>query len=312
MHRLRYFIRNKGFSYATEKAYCAWIKRFIKYNHFKHPEEMCFQHVEQFLHHLAVVDNVSVNTQKSALNALAFLYNQFLQQPLGQLNITKAKRQRKIPVVLSHNEAIAIIESLTQPWNLISQLMYGAGLRVSEVVALRIHDIDFENQIIKVDKGKGGKSRNTLLPNQSIKLLRRQQQIVADLHIRDLHNGLGHVYMNNKPTDNNSSASKELNWQYLFPSNTLSYDTIAQQPRRHHVQIKSVQRHIKQAISICKITKNASPHSFRHSFATQLIEQGTNIRVVQELLGHANVSTTQIYTHVLHDNLFKIKGPLDM
>lgn len=311
MHRLRDFIRKRGLAHATEKSYCGWVKRFIKYHHFKHPEEMNYQHVEQFLHHLAAVSDVSVNTQKSALNALAFLYKQFLRQPLGHLDITKARQQRKTPVVFSHDEALAVIGSLAHPWSLLSQLMYGAGLRVSEVIALRVRDIDFEHKIIRVEKSKGGKSRNTLLPHEAIKFLHRQLDVVSDLHNRDLRNGYGKVFINNNQLHVNLSASKEFRWQYLFPSKTLSYDMTAQCPRRHHVQIKSVQRHIKQAINSCRITKDGSPHTFRHSFATRLLEQGTNIRIVQELLGHSNVSTTQIYTHVLHENVFNIKGPLD-
>lgn len=311
MHRLRHFIRIKGLSHATEQSYCGWVKRFIKYNHFQRPEQMNGQHVEQFLHHLVIANNVSVNTQKSALNALAFLYNQFLQMPLGQLNITKAKKQRTPPVVFSHDEAISVIQSLTHPWNLISQLMYGAGLRVSEAVRLRIQDIDFDNKIIKVERSKGGASRNTLLPTETINLLNRQFDIVGDLHDRDLRNGFGQVFISDSRADTELKTSSEFNWQYLFPSKTMSFDLVAQCPRRHHVQIKSVQRHIKQAIKRCRITKSASPHTFRHSFATHLLEQGTNIRVVQELLGHKNVSTTQIYTHVLHKDIFKIRGPLD-
>ena len=311
MPRLRLFIRKKGLANATEIAYCTWIKRYIKYHHYQHPVKMGDRHVEQFLHNLAVIDYVSVNTQKSALNALAFLYNQFLQQPLGNLNITKAKQQRKTPVVFSHDEAISVIDLLVHPWNLIAQLMYGAGLRVSEAVSLRVLNIDFDQNIICVQKAKGGKSRNTLLPNESIKRLRQQFDIVAVLHNRDLSAGYGQVFINQKQVDNDKSSSREFKWQYLFPAKTMSYDVIAQCPRRHHVQIKSVQRHVKQAINNARINKEASTHTFRHSFATRLLEQGTNIRVVQTLLGHANVSTTQIYTHTLYNNLFEIKGPLD-
>ena len=309
MHRLRDFIRKKGLAHATEKSYCSWIKRYIKYHHYQHPTQMNDRHVEQFLHSLAVVNSVSVNSQKSALNALAFLYNQFLQQPLGHLNITKAKKLQKIPVVFSHNEALLVIDALLYPWRLIAQLMYGAGLRVSEAVSLRVKDIDFDENIIHIEYGKGGKSRITLLPRETKNLLRHQLEIVAEIHKSDLRRGFGQVAIN--VSKNAKRNSSELKWQYLFPANTISYDKLAKLPRRHHLTIKSVQRHVKQAIKDSRINKDASTHTFRHSFATHLLEQGTNIRVVQKLLGHANVATTQIYTHVLHKNLFDIKSPLD-
>ncbi len=311
MHQLRAFIRSRNLSLATERAYCAWIKRYIKYYQFKHPRDLDHRHVEQFLHHLVVVDNVRKNTQKAALNSLAFLYNQFLQQPLGDLNITRSRRPRKLPVVLSHKEAMMIIESLDHPWRLITQLMYGSGLRVGEVVSLRVRDLDFDARLLRVSNGKGDKDRSTILPFELIDPLRQQILLVDQQLSTDLANGFGEVYVSAAAERLNLSARTELRWQYLFPSATLYFDHAARTARRHHVQDRTLQRKIKQVVKRRRILKDASCHTFRHSFATRLLEQGTNIRVVQELLGHASVSTTEIYTHVLNRKALSTQSPID-
>lgn len=311
MHRLRALIRQRNLSWATEKAYCSWIKRFIKFHNMQNPNNMSDQHVEQFLHHLAIVREVTGNTQKSALNALAFLFNQFLEKPLGKLNITKAKKPRKIPAVFSHDEAIGIISCLGHPYRLMAMLMYGSGLRVGEVVALRVQDLDFANRIIMVIKGKGDKDRRAIMPDETISALQAQLSIVAERHDSDLANGFGAAYMPIAQRANARHVRKEFKWQFLFPASNLSYDPTTNSPRRHHIHPSSVQRSIKQAITRQRITKQASCHTLRHSFATRLLEQGTNIRVVQELLGHASVSTTEIYTHVLHKHGLLAISPLD-
>lgn len=311
MDLVRVQIRARNLAYKTEKSYCFWIKRFIRYHRLKHPKEMGAVEVEQFLHHLAVVDNVSVSTQKIALNALSFLYNKHLEQPLGRLSITKARVPRRVPVVFSHKEAVSVIECLTQPWQLIAGVMYGAGLRTGEAVKLRVKDVDFDQQMIVVRSGKGGKDRRTILPELLVDDLREQIAVVVRVHQADLNTGYGEVYLPNALSRKYPSAAKELAWQYLFPSSKYSKDPRSELVRRHHVYDRSLQRNVKNAIRRCGIPKHANCHTFRHSFATRLLEQGNDIRTVQELLGHSNVETTEIYTHVLHKGVLGVKSPVD-
>ncbi len=311
IHRLRAFIRKRQLSWSTEKSYVNWVKRFIKFHRMKHPEEMKSAHVEQFLHHLAVDCHVTTNTQKAALNAIAFLFNQFLELPLGTLNITPAKKKRKVPVVFSHFEALAVIDTMSSPWKLMTNLMYGGGLRVNEVVSLRIKDIDFDNKRLIVENGKGGKSRVTVLPKSLTKALELQINNTYMQHQADLRRGLGSVYISDNIADRLSQDSKTFAEQYLFPARTISFDMASRTPRRHHVNEKSLQRKVKEAIAFSRINKNGTPHTFRHSFATRLLERGTSIRVIQDLLGHSDVSTTEIYTHVLMNKTLNIKSPLE-
>ncbi len=311
MDQLRASIRARNLAYKTEKTYCFWIKRYIRYHQLKQPKDMGPGHVEQFLHHLAVVENVNVNTQKTALNALAFLYNKFLDRPLGKLNISQAKSKRRVPVVFSHQEAVSVISHLKSPWKLIAEIMYGAGLLTSEAISLRIKDIDFDQRIIIVRFGKGGKDRRTLLPENLTNKLKEQVKSTSDLHQSDLVNGYGEVYMPFALARKYPSAAKSLAWQYLFPSSNLSKDPRSEAIRRHHVMDRSLQRNVKKSIEQCSIAKHANCHTFRHSFATRLLEQGNDIRTVQELLGHSDVKTTEIYTHVLNRGVLGVRSPLD-
>lgn len=311
MDRLRAFIRAKNLAYKTEKTYCFWIKRYIKYHNLQKPEQLSDRHVEQFLHHLAVVENVSIGTQKAALNAIAFLYNQFMQQPLGKLNITHATVKRRVPTVFSHKEAQDVIRNLSSPWSLMARLMYGSGLRTKEVISLRIKDIDFDHEMIVVRHGKGNKDRRTVLPESLFEHLKQQIQQVKVQHREDLQHGFGEVYMPFALSKKYPHAAKELAWQYLFPSQKLATDPRSGKIRRHHVYDRSLQRNVKRAIRKAQVTKHASCHTFRHSFATRLLEQGNDIRTVQELLGHADVKTTEIYTHVLHKGVLGVKSPMD-
>ncbi|NNM14587.1 MAG: integron integrase [Gammaproteobacteria bacterium] len=311
MHRLRAYIRSRNLAYKTEKTYCHWIKRYIRFHNMQQPKQMGKAHVEQFLHHLAVVDQVSVGTQKTALNAIAFLYNKFLEQPLENLNITKAKVSKRIPTVFSHSEAVSVIEHTPHPWKLMVKLMYGSGLRTSEVITLRLKDIDFNRQMIVVRSGKGNKDRRTVLPDSLVDDLHDQISHVTKTHASDLDNGHGSVYLPNALARKYPSAPTDLAWQYLFPSHKLSMDPRSKIIRRHHVYDRSLQKNVKTAIRKARITKHASCHTFRHSFATRLLEQGNDIRTVQELLGHADVKTTEIYTHVLHKGVLGVKSPVD-
>ena len=312
MDHLRVFIRVRNLAYKTEKTYCFWIKRYIKYHRLKHPKQMNSQHVEQFLHHLAVVENVSVGTQKIALNALAFLYNQFLEQPLGKLKITAANPSRRVPVVFSHAQAMRVISELSHPWNLMAQVMYGAGLRTSEIVSLRVKDVDFDQKMIVIRFGKGGKDRRTVLPERIRQNLQSQISNVARIHKEDIKQGYGEVYMPNALARKYPAAARSLAWKYVFPSGKLSRDPRSGITRRHHVMDRSLQRNVKRAIHKAQIIKHASCHTFRHSFATRLLEQGNDIRTVQELLGHADVKTTEIYTHVLHNGVLGVRSPVDV
>lgn len=311
IHRLRAFIRGRNLSYRTEKAYVSWIKRLIKFHGMKHPEDMNSWHVEKFLNHLAVIDDLTKNTQKAALNALAFTFNQFLEQPLGELSIAFATKERKRPIVFSHTEAIKIIDCLDPPWRLMAQLMYGSGLRISEVISLRVQDIDFGNHIINIRNSKGHKDRISILPEDSIEPLKLQLQLVRQQHTLDLSNGFGGCYLKDRKKVNRLARSKMVAWQYVFPARKLAFDLETQTKVRYHVSDKAVQRQVKFAINRSGVSKDGSPHTFRHSFATRLLESGTNIRVIQELLGHAHVSTTEIYTHVLHRDASQLSSPLD-
>ena len=312
MHQLRAFIRARNLAYSTENTYCLWVRRYIFYHQKQHPKHMGIVEVEKFLHHLAIVENCSVSTQKIALNALAFLYNQFLKKPLGDnVFITKAKVKRRVPVVFSHNEASAVIARLSHPWQLIASIMYGGGLRTSEAISLRVKDIDFDQQMIIVRSGKGNKDRRTILPESLIDQLHEQIITVMRLHESDLANGYGEVYMPNALARKYPSAARELAWQFLFPSFKYSRDPRSGIERRHHVYDRSLQRNVKNSIRACHIPKQANCHTFRHSFATRLLEQGNDIRTVQELLGHSNVETTEIYTHVLHKGVLGVRSPVD-
>jgi len=311
IHRLRAFIRARNLSANTEKVYVNWIKRLIKFHGMRHPETMSSMHVERFLHHLAVVEQVSQNTQKVALNSCAFLFNQFLNQPLGSIQVTQAKHEHRQAVVFSYREATMLIKSMDSPFNLIAGLMYGSGLRVGEAVSLRLQDLDFDRGLLIVRNGKGRKDRVTILADAFNRPLRRQVERVIEQHQSDLANGGGIAYVPTALRIKVSEKYRQPCWQYLFPSRTLSYDASSGMAVRHHLNAKSIQRHVKYALKRCRILKDGSPHSFRHAFATDLMERGVSIRKIQELLGHANVKTTMRYVHVLQRKSSSIKSPLD-
>ena len=311
MHRLRSFIREKGLAASTEKNYCNWVKRFIKYHKLAHPNEMSKLHVEQFLHHLVAVEQVTINTQKTALNALAFLFNQFLDKPLGDLKFTRARRGPKLPVVLSHTEALNIIGNIMPPCKLVVQLLYGSGLRLNEALSIRLKDIDFDTHKLTVANGKGGKSRVTILPTNLQGDLELQIDIAKRLHKADLANGNGWTAADSNQISFNNARLRTLPWQFLFPASSLSFDSLKRKPVRFHLSSSSVQRGVKTAANRCSLIKEITPHTFRHSFATRLLEAGTNIRTIQQLLGHAHVSTTEIYTHVLHKYGLSLKSPIE-
>ena len=306
MDRLRAFMRARRLAYRTEETYCRWIRDYIRFHNMQRPERLNSEHIDVWLRHLACDRSVSINTQKTALNAAVFLYRQFLQRDIGTLNFTRANKGRKLPVVFNHEEAMRVLSFLRGASWLAASLMYGSGLRVMEAVRLRIRDIDFEQRSLTVNEAKGNKARRTLLPTSLVAPLQAQVEMAAALHRRDHEEGFGAIYAPINGRQNNDTA-----WLYLFPAAELAYCPRMQVMRRHHIREQQVRRAVARAIGKANINKAASCHTFRHSFATDLLASGTDIRNIQELLGHGNVRTTMIYTHVIGKHTEGSISPLD-
>ncbi|ASK32875.1 recombinase XerD (plasmid) [Alcanivorax sp. N3-2A] len=303
-------IRVRHYSPRTEKTYWYWIRYFIRFHQLRHPSQMAEPEVSAFLSWLATRRNVAAATQNQALNALVFLYRHVIQTPLGEIeNISRVRRPPKLPVVLTHREAIAVIGRLPQPHKLIVSLIYGSGLRITEAARLRVKDMDFAMGTITVRDGKGGKDRTTLLPEALVTPLRdlakaRIDEIKVTPAEKRTPTSMPDALARKYPF-----ASVSTQWQWLFPSEGLCRD---QEGRwvRHHLHISAVQKAVKRAVAEAGITKPATSHTFRHSFATQLLLNGTDIRTVQELLGHSDLNTTQIYTHVIGKGFAGVRSPL--
>lgn len=311
LRRVREIIRIKGMAYKTEKTYLIWIKQFIYFTEKRHPSYVGSEEVSSFLTHLALQRNVSPSTQKTALNALAFLYREVLKTPLSDITHTYAKKPNRIPIVLTHHEALEVISYLNGTTKLIAELMYGSGLRISEAIRLRVSDIDFGMNVITVRNGKGSKDRVTLLPESVITRLAQQINFVRELHQKDSLEGYGEVYMPHALNKKYPKQSRSIGWQYLFPARNISIDPRSGVKRRHHVMDRCIQNAIKEAVQHSSIYKKASSHTFRHSFATRLLENGYDLRTIQELLGHSDVKTTEIYTHVVKRGGKGVKSPID-
>jgi integron integrase len=305
-------MRFKHYSLRTEQTYREWIKRFILFHGKRHPRKMGAPEISRFLSDLAVRGRVAASTQNQAFNAILFLYREVLHLEMGQIeNVERAKRPARLPVVLSKEEAQRVLSGMTGTFQLMAKLLYGAGLRLMECVRLRIKDVDFEMNQILVRDGKGFKDRVTVLP-ESLKLaLQAQLARVKLLHEQDLRDGNGTVYLPYALERKYPSANREWAWQYVFPAAGVSRDPRSGAVRRHHVGEQGLQRAVKEAVRLAGINKPASCHSFRHSFATRLLENGYDIRTVQELLGHASVVTTQIYTHVMKKGGLGVRSPVD-
>lgn len=312
LDQLRDAIRIKHYSYSTEKTYVHWAKRYILFHNKRHPAEMGAAEIEAFLTHLAQDGNVSASTQNQAFNALLFLYRNVLQIELdAPIHALRAKRAQHLPTVLSKSEVNKVLSGMQGLHQLMARLLYGCGLRLMECLRLRVKDIDFEQSQIVVREGKGEKDRLTMLPASLVELLKAQIAFVQKQHARDLVDGFGSVELPFALARKYANADKELAWQYVFPSDRLSTDPRSGITRRHHLDPSGLQRAVKAATSLANINKPVSPHTFRHCFATHLLEAGYDIRTVQELLGHKDVKTTMIYTHVLNRGPKALRSPLD-
>jgi len=305
-------IRLKHYSYRTEQAYVNWIRRFIFFHDKRHPLEMGRNEVEAFLTHLAVHENVAASTQNQAFSAILFLYREVLGKDLDfPIQSVRAKQPRRLPTVLTREEVQQVLQKLSGGHQLMGKLLYGSGLRLMECLRLRVKDLDFARFQITVRDAKGANERVTMLPRGLAVPLQEHLQIVRQWHQQDLANGYGAVYLPYALDRKYPNASQEWIWQYIFPSDRLSKDPRSGEIRRHHVDESSLQKAVHAAAQKTGIQKRVSCHTFRHSFATHLLEAGYDIRTVQELLGHKDVSTTMVYTHVLNKGPLAVRSPLD-
>ena len=305
----------KHYSYSTEKNYIFWIKRYIIFHNKKHPVEMGKVEIEQFLTYLAVTKKVSPTTQNQAFSAILFLYKKVLDIDMSDENIQalRAKERKHIPVVLTKQEVMKVFENLDGIYQLIVMLMYGCGLRMNEALSLRIKDIDFGFDKVYIWDSKSLKDRTIPLPIKLKKRLQVQIELVENIHQKDLKDGFGSVYMPYALERKFPSSAKDIKWQFLFPMKHVSVDPRTNIQRRHHILSATLGRNIKQASQKAKLHKRVTSHTFRHSYATHLLQNGIDLRSIQELLGHKSVETTMIYTHVVTEmNKSKIVSPLDM
>jgi integron integrase len=313
MDQVKQVLRYHHYAYRTEQAYCDWILRYIKFYGAKtHPKYMSKKEIDAFLSHLAVNRKVAAATQKQALNAIIFFYKHVLDIEISKkLEPVRAKKQRRLPVVMSQNEIQNVLSKMTGVHQLMAKLLYGGGLRLMECIRLRVQDLDFDQKLMYVRSGKGGKDRTTLFPAAIQEDIIIQLNRVKTLHDEDLKNGFGEVFLPEALAGKYPHAAKKYGWQYVFPAKKISTDPRNGKKRRHHVLESGLQKAVKTAVKRAAITKRVICHTYRHSFATHLLENGVNIRVVQELMGHADVKTTEIYTHVMAKDINAVISPLD-
>jgi integron integrase len=312
LDQVRDRIRVKHYSIRTETQYVQWIKRFILFHGKRHPSELGAAEVEAFLTHLAVDGQVSASTQNQALSALLFLYKEVLAIDLPWLNnVVRAKQPKRLPVVLTRTEVREVLVRMNGVYGLMANMLYGTGMRLMECVRLRVKDVDFERNEILIRDGKGGKDRVTMLPASVVTGLQTHLEQRRMLFEDDNRVGKSNVFLPDALAQKYPNAATEWCWQYIFPSGSYSIDPRSGVERRHHIDEKLLQRAVKKAVQAAGITKPATPHTLRHSFATHLLEAGYDIRTVQELLGHSDVSTTMIYTHVLNKGGRGVLSPLD-
>ena len=312
LDQARSTLRRKHYSYQTEKCYLAWIRRFILFHNKKHPKTMGQKEIEAFLTHLAVEGKVAASTQNQALNAIVFLYKTVLTMPFDfPLQSVRAKRPKRLPTVLTREEALHVLGCMTGTNQLMAQLLYGSGLRVGECVRLRVKDLDLTLHQVIVRDGKGSRDRASVLPESLIPTLEMHILRTERLHEEDLAQGYGAVYLPHALERKYPHANREWIWQYVFPSRRFSVDPRSGLIRRHHINPSTVQKAVRAAVRLAGLQKRVTCHTFRHSFATHLLENGYDIRTVQELLGHKDVRTTMIYTHVLNRGPLAVRSPLD-
>ena len=310
--QVRLKIRTLHYSIRTEQAYIKWIKHYVRFFRLTHPKNLNHLHINNYLSFLATKMNYSAATQSQALNAIIFLYREILKTNLDDIgNYTRAKKSTKLPVVLSKKEVGSILNQLSGKYRIMAGLLYGSGLRLLECIRLRIKDIDFDYKNITVRNGKGAKDRVTILPESQIESLYLHLALVKQIHKQDLKDGYGTVFLPYALAEKYKNANKSWGWQYVFPAAKLSIDPRSGIKRRHHMSESILQKEIRNAVHNADINKPASCHTLRHSFATHLLENGYDIRTVQELLGHKDVRTTMIYTHVLNKGGLAVHSPLD-
>lgn len=311
LDQVRIILRTNHYSPKTEESYTSWIKRFIIFNNKIHPDNLGAEEIKNYLNHLVIDRHVSSSTQNQAMQGILFLYKRVIKKDIGWIkDIKGVKGVKHLPVVFSKNETAEVLSRLNGIYKLIVSLMYGTGMRISEVLRLRIKDIDFEMNEIIVRDAKGEKDRVTLLPMKLIPQLKEHLEKVKKLHANDLKVGNGRTILPYALASKYPNAAKELGWQYIFPSSSFVVDEATKLKYRIHLHESSLQKEIKKAINSANIIKPGSSHTFRHSFATHLLENGYDIRTIQELLGHKSVKTTMIYTHVLK-TVMGVRSPLD-
>lgn len=312
LDQVREQIRLRHYSIRTEAVYLEWVKRYIRFHKYRHPQEMGGPEVEAFLSDLAVRRDVSASTQNQALSAILFLYKQVLQIELPWMDgVIRARRPQRLPVVLTREEVASVLAQLDGTLWLIASLLYGSGMRLMEVLRLRVKDVEFARLEILIRDGKGQKDRVTMLPRKLAAPLELHLQRVRALHEQDLREGYGRANLPHALARKYPNAATEWGWQFVFPSVNRSEDPRSGGIFRHHLHEKTIQRAVRNAVRRVGLHKPATPHTLRHSFATHLLESGQDIRTVQELLGHSDVKTTQIYTHVLNRGGLGVLSPLD-
>lgn len=312
LDQVREQIRIRHYSIRTETVYLVWVKRFIRFHKYRHPQEMGAAEVEAFLSDLAVRRDVSASTQNQALSAILFLYKQVLRIELPWMDgVVRARRPQRLPVVLTRDEVASVLSQLDGTLWLVASLLYGSGMRLMEVLRLRVKDVEFSRLEILIRDGKGQKDRVTMLPRKLAAPLQHHLERVQTLHRQDLLEGYGRANLPHALARKYPNAAGEWCWQFVFPSINRSADPRSGGIFRHHLHEKTIQRAIRNAVRRVGLSKPATPHTLRHSFATHLLESGQDIRTVQELLGHADVKTTQIYTHVLNRGGHGVTSPLD-
>ncbi len=309
---MRAALRARHYSRRTEQAYCLWVRRFIRFHGLRHPAQMAEPEINAFLTHLATEARVSASTQTQALSGLLFLYRHVLGREVGTLEgLVRARKDRRLPVVLTPDEVHRVLAQLDGDLWLIASLLYGSGLRLTECLRLRVQDIDVARGELTVRDGKGGKDRVTMLPETVVAPLRRHLASVRELHERDLAAGWGRVSLPDAVDRKYPRAATDWRWQWVFPQRRRWREPVTGEQGRHHVHETVVQRAVGDAVRRACLTKRASCHTLRHSFATHLLEAGYDIRTIQELLGHKDVRTTMIYTHVLNRGGHGVRSPMD-